>query len=158
VLFCDDVLIGENAVAALILLEDGRYLLQHRDDKPNIWYPDHWGCFGGAVDAGENPVAALHRELHEELELEFHAAEYFTRFDFDLSALGAGRYYRAFYVVRVDTNDLPRLVLHEGQAVAAFAAEAIFRDLRVTPYDAFALFLHFTRHRIGQGKDGGRDA
>ena len=36
-----------DASAAIIILEDGRYLLQLRDDIELIWYPGHWGCFGG---------------------------------------------------------------------------------------------------------------
>jgi 8-oxo-dGTP pyrophosphatase MutT (NUDIX family) len=56
-----------SAVAALLQLADGRYVMQLRDSNPGIFYPDHWGCFGGAVDAGEEPVAALVRELAEEL-------------------------------------------------------------------------------------------
>src|SRR5437899_12475439 len=102
-------LIGADAVAALLVLDDGSYVLQHRDDKPDIWYPDHWGCFGGAVDPGEEPLAALRRELYEELELEFDEAEYFTRFDFDLTRLGAARCYRIFYVVRVSAPQQARL-------------------------------------------------
>jgi len=135
--------------SALIVLDDGSYLLQHRDDKPDIWYPDHWGCFGGAVDPGEEPLTALRRELYEELELEFDEAEYFTRFDFDLSQLGAPRYYRMFYVVRVSPTQRARLVLHEGKAIDAFPGDIVCRDLKVTPYDAFALFLHHARNRIG---------
>src|SRR3954470_23042017 len=56
-----------NAVAALLVLDDGRYILQLRDNKPQIFYPDHWGLFGGAVDEGEHEVEALQRELREEL-------------------------------------------------------------------------------------------
>jgi hypothetical protein len=56
-----------HAVAALLQLSDGRYLMQLSDSNPDIFYPDHWGCFGGAVDAGEAPVVALMRELREEL-------------------------------------------------------------------------------------------
>ena len=48
----------QHAVAALLQLSDGRYLMQLRDSNPAIFYPDHWGCFGGAVDAEEAPVAA----------------------------------------------------------------------------------------------------
>ncbi len=143
-------LTGTDAVAALIVLEDGSYLLQHRDDKPGIWYPDHWGCFGGSIDPGEGPLEALHRELYEELELEFEEALFFTRFDFDLTALGAGCHYRNYYVVGIDAARVSRLVLHEGQAVGAFPGETVCRDLRVTPYDAFALFLHHARGRIGR--------
>ena len=56
-----------HAVAALLQLSDGRYLMQLRNSNPDIFYPEHWGCFGGAVDAGEAPGAALARELKEEL-------------------------------------------------------------------------------------------
>ena len=45
-----------HAVAALLQLSDGRYLMQLRNSNPDIFYPEHWGCFGGAVDAGEAPV------------------------------------------------------------------------------------------------------
>ena len=142
-------LTGSDAVAALIVLDDSSYVLQHRDDKPDIWYPDHWGCFGGSVDAGEQPLEALRRELYEELELEFDEADYFTRFDFDLTRLGAGRYYRMFFVVSVSARQYSRLVLHEGEAFGAFSGETVCRDLKVTPYDAFALFLHHARTRVG---------
>jgi 8-oxo-dGTP pyrophosphatase MutT (NUDIX family) len=141
-------LTGSDAVAALLVLDDGSYLLQQRDDKPDIWYPDHWGCFGGSVDPGEDPIDALRRELYEELELEFDEAEYFTRFDFDLTRLGASRYYRMFYVVRVSAIQRAALVLHEGKAFGAFPGETVCRDLKVTPYDAFALFLHYSRGRF----------
>lgn len=144
-------LTGSDAVAAIILTEDGRYLLQHRDDIPQIWFPDHWGCFGGAVDAGEDPVAALKRELYEEIEFVPKEIAYFTRFDFDLTELGMDRYYRIYYVMPMTAAEQNRLVLHEGRAVQAFTGEEILYKLRLTPYDAFALFLHYARNRIGNG-------
>jgi len=144
-------LTGSDAVAAIIVLEDGRYLLQQRDDIPHIWFPDHWGCFGGAVDAGEDPIAALKRELFEEIEYEARDLTYFTRFDFDMAELGMERYYRMYYIVPMTNAEQKRLVLHEGRAVDAFSGDEIDRHLRVTPYDAFALFLHRARTRIGHG-------
>jgi len=144
-------LTGSDAVAAIILTDDGQYLLQHRDDIPEIWFPDHWGCFGGAVDAGEDPIAALKRELYEEIEFEPKEIAYFTRFDFDLAELGLEHYYRIYYVMPMTAQEQMRLVLHEGRAVEAFTGEDILHKLRVTPYDAFALFLHQARNRIGEG-------
>ena len=55
----DGPLKPSDAVAALQVREDGRYVMQLRDAKPNIFYPDHWGCFGGAVDAGGGVPAGL---------------------------------------------------------------------------------------------------
>jgi 8-oxo-dGTP pyrophosphatase MutT (NUDIX family) len=80
-----------DAAAALLVLEDGQYLLQLRDDIPPIWYPGHWGLFGGGVDPGEDALAALRRELREELGLDMGEARHFVRFDFDLTSMGLGR-------------------------------------------------------------------
>lgn len=138
-----------DAAAAILLDEGGRYLLQHRDRKPQIFYPDHWGCFGGAVEAGESPAEALRRELREELELESKPEQYklFTRFDFDFSPLGKSKVYRIYYEVRVSQPS--RLRLHEGQALGYFAADELFALPRVTPYDSFALWMHY---RAGAGR------
>ena len=42
-----------DAVAAIIVDEDGRYLMQLRDDIPRIFYPGHWGCFRWRGCTGE---------------------------------------------------------------------------------------------------------
>jgi 8-oxo-dGTP diphosphatase len=55
--------------AKALIHQDGRYLLQHRDNDPKIWHPDHWGLFGGELDDGETPKQGLVRELEEELDL-----------------------------------------------------------------------------------------
>lgn len=147
---------GENplavgdAVAAIITLGDGRYLLQHRDNLPHIWYPGHWGCFGGAVQDGEKPVEALTRELVEELEFQPSEVTYFTRFDFDLDPIGLRSYYRTYYVIAMSADERSRLVLHEGDGMEAFEGNAVFEKLVVTPYDAFALFLYHHRARLGE--------
>ena len=141
---------GDNAVAALLVLADGRYVMQLRDPLPNIFYPDHWGCFGGAVNAGEDPLAGLYRELREELEVEFGGAREFTRFDFDLRLIGKNqhRVYRIYYTVPVSEQDFSRCVLHEGAELRAFTGAEILIQPRVTPYDAFAIWLHLHQPRF----------
>jgi 8-oxo-dGTP pyrophosphatase MutT (NUDIX family) len=139
---------ADNAVAALLLLEDGRYVMQLRDAKPHIFYPDHWGCFGGAVHEGEDPLRTLHRELQEELEFTPHELLEFTRFDFDFGPLGHKSVYRIYYAVPVSRDAFSRFVLHEGAEFRAFSAAEILLQPRVTPYDAFAIWMHCRRERF----------
>src|SRR5689334_11446104 len=56
--------------ADLILYQDGRVLMQHRDDNPAIMLPGMWAFFGGRAEAGETPEQAARREMLEELDLE----------------------------------------------------------------------------------------
>lgn len=140
-----------DAVAALILVDSDGYLMQLRDRRPDIWYPDHWGLFGGGTEPGEPPEQALARELKEELELELDPAQarFFVGFDFDLSGLGLARYFRRYYLVSITRASCARLTLHEGAEMRVFPGAAILAEPRVTPYDNFALFLHVARGRLG---------
>jgi 8-oxo-dGTP pyrophosphatase MutT (NUDIX family) len=144
---------GEDAVAAIITVEDGRYLMQLRDDIPRIFYPGHWGCFGGAVGPGENGVEALQRELAEELEMHVPEVDEFIRLDFDLVKLGQKHCYRTYYEIEVTEAEASKFVLHEGAAMRLIAPNELF-DLRLTPYDSFALWLHFARDRFGSSANG----
>ena len=150
-LTADGKLQALDAVAALIVLEDGRYVMQLRDDIPDIFYPDHWGCFGGAVDAGENPVEALRRELLEELDFEVVNAKEFIRFDFDLTKLGQKKVYRIYYEIPVPANSYARFTLREGAQIKVFTGTEILSQERVTPYDAYAIWLHMRRLRFQTG-------
>lgn len=136
-----------DAVAALLVHEDGRYIMQLRDCMPGIFYPGHWGCFGGAVEPGETPVDALKRELREEIEFEMPEATRFTQFDFDFSPLGYPKVYRIYFEVQVLDAAFRRFILHEGADLQAFRGENLLVTRRVTPYDAFAVWMHLNRQR-----------
>jgi ADP-ribose pyrophosphatase YjhB (NUDIX family) len=135
----------QDAVAGLLLHEDGRYIMQLRDSKAEIFYPSHWGCFGGAVEIGETPVDALGRELREEIGFEMPAAARFTQFDFDFGALGYAKVFRIYFEVRVPDAAFKTFVLGEGVDVQAFRGEELLATRRVTPYDAFAVWMHMNR-------------
>lgn len=139
-----------DAAVAIIVLDDNRYLMQLRDDKPGIFYPDHWGLFGGAVDQGEHAEEALRRELLEELQLEAGVLRFFTRMDFDFSRLGAGKVYRIYFELRLPAAKLSGLRLGEGRLMQAFDLADILTGKRVVPYDSFALWLHYAERH---GKD-----
>jgi 8-oxo-dGTP pyrophosphatase MutT (NUDIX family) len=134
-----------DAVAAVVRLGDGRFLMQLRDARPDIWYPGTWGCFGGTVEGDESPIEALRRELREELEFELREAVPISQLDFDLRAVGLRKYFRAYFLVKLSNEELERLILHEGQRMAAFSYQELHSGIPVTPYDAFAIHLFHGR-------------
>lgn len=137
-----------DAVAAFLVLEDNRYLLQLRDDFPSVWYPGFWGLFGGGIEEGEDIVAALRRELREELELEISEALLFTTFHFDMRPMGLKKYCRHYCEVAVTDAAWKRIVLHEGADIRAFTGDEALALPRLSPYDAFALFMYHHRQRL----------
>lgn len=54
-------------VSVAILYQEGRFLMQLRDNIPTILYPGFWAFFGGHVEPEETPIEALKREVQEEI-------------------------------------------------------------------------------------------
>jgi len=141
----EGLLSPSDAAVGLIHLDDGRYLCQLRSQLPRIFYPDHWGLFGGGVEPGETAEEALKRELWEELAFEVRDPVYFTEFTFDFPFRGLGVVWRRFYLVSLPAAKLPELRLGEGREMRAFTARELHMQQRVVPYDAFAVWLHATQ-------------
>jgi len=61
---------GEEAAGCIVLARStGRILLAHRSDNPppfDVQEPGTWGCWSGALEEGETPLACALREIHEE--------------------------------------------------------------------------------------------
>jgi 8-oxo-dGTP pyrophosphatase MutT (NUDIX family) len=131
-----------DSAAALIRHIDGRFLMQLRDDRADIPFPGHWGCFGGSLEPGESVEAALRRELFEELELVVRTARPIAILDFDARPLGLGRCFRAFFLVAIDADDAARLVLHEGATMRFLTLDEVMSHPKVTPYDRHAFWLY----------------
>ena len=136
--------------AAVAILQDrmGRYLLQRRDPDPSIWFPDHWGFFGGAVDAGEDAPMAVRRELHEEIGVCVSGLHHFMSLTFQVDGLGGRPCLRDYYHTVLPDADLQHIRLGEGSEWRLVEPVEALSTLRVAAYDAFALFLHFRSDHV----------
>lgn len=105
------------SVALAILCQQGKFLLQLRDDLPNIPYPGHWALFGGHLEALETPLEALKRELLEEIGHQVVAPQLFDCYTEDQVM----RY--VYFAALTETVD--QLVLQEGQDLALVSPDVI---------------------------------
>jgi ABC-type polysaccharide/polyol phosphate transport system ATPase subunit/8-oxo-dGTP pyrophosphatase MutT (NUDIX family) len=140
-----------NAAVALIVDERGRYLMQLRDAKRTIFFPEHWGCFGGALEPGETDEQCLAREIEEELGLDLRqcAVRHFTTFTFNFGFAGGSVIHRSFFEVKAHSALLADLPLREGRAKQFFAGPDLLA-MQVVPYDRFAIWMHCYRQELSQ--------
>ena len=55
------------AVAIALLYQNSKFLMQLREEIPEIAYPGCWAFFGGHLEPGESPEEGMRRELIEEI-------------------------------------------------------------------------------------------
>ena len=137
-----------DAVAAILVTPDRRFLLQQRDELPGIWYPGCWSLFGGGIDPGETELEALRRELREEIGFVPEHASLFTRFHFDLGFAGGRVHFRTFFEVPILPEAMATMTLGEGRAMQLMPADEALAAVPTTGYDQFALYLYVHRARI----------
>jgi 8-oxo-dGTP pyrophosphatase MutT (NUDIX family) len=111
------------AAAVAILYRNGQFLLQLRDDLPHIRYPGHWAFFGGHVEAGESPAAAVQRELQEEIGYMPPQVHYFRS---DLTDAHVIRH--VFYAPLLIEPE--KLELNEGQDLGLSTIEEVHQGYR----------------------------
>jgi 8-oxo-dGTP diphosphatase len=107
--------------AGLLVDAEGRFLLQHRDDKPEIINPNLWATFGGHLEPYETPQDGFLREMEEELTWRPAESELF--FAYICNCDGPEHLVYDFAAA----VDVPkgRLEQHEGQGMGFFAPDAL---------------------------------
>ena len=123
-----------------LLIENarGEVVLQLRDNKPEIPYPNTWGTFGGQIEEGELPEQAIMREIMEELGYRPQALEHYGVFPCDGYDIHMFRY--------CDSDaGIHTLQVHEGQRAGFFScadldAAAFAFNCREIVRDYFARF------------------
>ena len=109
-------------VAVAILHQKDRFLMQLRENIPNIVYPGYWGFFGGHIEPGEQPDVAVVRELQEEIGYTPPLLQKFAQYESETVVR------HVFYGVL--TVPVETLELHEGWDLGLFSLEEIQRGDR----------------------------
>ncbi|MBD1215323.1 MAG: NUDIX hydrolase [Dolichospermum circinale Clear-D4] len=104
-------------VAVAILYRDNKFLMQLRDNIPNIIAPGCWALFGGHIEPGETPEIAVQREVMEEIGYELTA---FSQFGIYSDQKAVRYVFQAPLLV-----PLNQLVLSEGWDLDLLTAEDI---------------------------------
>jgi len=120
----------------LIVTEDGKLLLHHRDDKPGIAHPGCWAGFGGAVEEGESIEEALRCEVLEETGLVIEEPRLLTE---AVDVEGGGRLISLFYVMGGISPE--QIELQEGAGVGVHSLDEL-EHLQVTPFVRRAITSH----------------
>ena len=131
----------ERRVAVVLLVDrQGRVLMQHRDANARV-SANQWAFPGGAIEAGEEPIQAAHRELAEETGLEVtELTPYGVYSRPSVTNAAATIEIHAYWAATDATQD--DVVLGEGQAMVFLTPdEAISRDLGVTAQLLLPTFL-----------------
>lgn len=106
----------------IILIHNKKFLLQLRDNNPNIANPNMWGLIGGGIEAGETPLRAIKRECAEEIGIIPKKIQYAGCSDENGSR---------FYAYLSDEEEAS-LVSGEGQAIKLFSCDEV-AGLHLTP-------------------------
>ena len=122
-------------VAKGIIFCDEMFLLQLRDNKPEITNQNKWAFFGGEIEKGETPWQALKREIKEELEWEPQKGEFL--YDW----INPEDPCRIHFFAIPFTGNSQELILHEGQSFGWFS----FSEIKNMHSVAFSVVQNLTR-------------
>ena len=135
----------KNAVASIIKYND-KYLLQLRDIKNNIFFPNMWGLFGGAIEDNETYLCGLKREINEELNIDIKKKQinFVTNITFEVKKKCIERY---VYFFEINQNQYDKLKINEGQKIGFFDQNEL-KNIKIVSYDNLALWLFFNSFRL----------
>ena len=115
----------------------GRILLQKRDDNPLIYYPGHWGIFGGQIEKSESPDRAAIREIDEELIYKMTHCSLLKKFIFDKQRTD-------YLLIELNPIQITDLKLSEGRCMKFFTKSSIKKIKKIVPNDRTLLDYYFS--------------
>ena len=133
-------------IAHAILLVDGKYVLQLRDNNPEITVPGMWSLFGGSIEESEDHYSGILRELKEELNLTINQVRFLWDFE---EVEGPLEIKKRFYFYEADITTLwGSHELLEGQDINCFSCKEL-QALKIPPLIQDVLSRHFRERFLG---------
>lgn len=127
-------------VSIILIDEQNKILLQHRDNISGIWNPNAWGLFGGGVDKEETYEQALIRETKEELNYDLQDFEYIGTYNLEPPFIVR------VYIKRIQNTEKKSLKLLEGDDWGWFSLdEADKLDFKVG-----GMFWNWVRDKLAR--------
>ena len=126
------------AVKAIIYFKN-KYLLQLRDKKKNIYYPNFWGLFGGTVEKKETSNNAIIREIFEETNLKVIQKKFLLKSKFNF--YNSEEIFETTFFECKTIKLLETIKINEGQKFNFFSINQL-KSLKIIPYDLLAITYH----------------
>ena len=109
----------------IFLLRDKKFLLQLRDNKPSITFPNFWGLLGGHKEIGESPLEAIKRELSEEIDSPVKAITFIGTAKTVITLTTKSWTEKIFFFKGSIDAPLDNIQLFEGQKLGYFTFEEV---------------------------------
>ena len=142
----------ENAACAIIIDKKNNFILQKRDNKKNIFFPNHWGLFGGAKNKNEKYINTIKREINEELGFVPKKISFFINLKFDMKILINKEINRYCYICTVEDLKKMKIVLNEGKKYKIFSKSEIKKFILqknlIVPYDYLTIWLFLNKNKL----------
>lgn len=119
-----------------------KYLLQLRDNKKRISFPNHWGLFGGRKDGKESDISTIKREIKEETNLNINVEKKILSVNFELIGLKKKRILIYFDCMIKNSNSI---ILKEGKKYDFFSFNQL-KKLNIVPMDFVAIKSHYLKN------------
>jgi ADP-ribose pyrophosphatase YjhB (NUDIX family) len=133
-------------VAGTLLVQNGQYVFQHRDDKPGIAEPGTYSLWGGMLEEGESVVEGALRELKEETGISAEAADLIPLTD--LISIGEGPRSKGKkvhgYLFALNIGRDIKVEINEGQRIVRLPITKNFEHPKLNWY-AFSAIKHYEK-------------
>jgi 8-oxo-dGTP pyrophosphatase MutT (NUDIX family) len=130
--FDPNTLESREGANAILIDSTGQFILQIRDNNPDILMPGMITFFGGTLMPDEDPVAGLLRELQEELSFNFSNYEIKHFKDYQKTVEKDGLDY-LMHIYKIEGVEVSNLTQTEGAGMFIDSLDKALENQKLTP-------------------------